>query len=448
MSTQVTKPTKIVRPAQVKPARRQRSRTASIPISEVILMALESLWSNRLRTSLTMLGVIIGIASVIAITSVGQGVQRATEQQIQSLGTNLLNIQSGASRTGGISLGGGSASTLTLDDARAIAAQAPSVQQVAPYLTRQRQATYGNTNTSTLLNGVDLNFPTVRNLTPRQGRYFTQDEVDTAKSVVVLGSKVCKDLFENSKSADPNCSANPIGQGVRLQGNLYQVIGVMESKGTTGGFDQDDQVYIPLLNMSSRIVGTNALKGISISGFWVKVTNEDEMEAAQFQVTNLLRLRHNIYPPQQLDDFRITNQADIISTFGNVVGLMTMMVGAIAAISLVVGGIGIANIMLVSVVERTREIGIRKAVGATKSAILSQFLTEAIIVSIVGGAIGIALGIAIAFAAANAFQFPFIISVLSVVAGFGLSAIVGLVAGVIPARNAARLDPIAALRSD
>lgn len=448
MSTQITKPTKIAKPAKMpRSARSRRLRAAAMPISETISMALESLWSNRLRTSLTMLGVIIGIASVIAITSVGQGVQKATEQQIQSLGTNLLNIQSGASRTGGISLGGGSASTLTLDDAKAIAAQAPAVQQVAPYLTRQRQATYGNTNTLTLLNGVDLNFPAVRNLTPRQGRYFTQDEMDTAKSVVVLGSKVCKDLFESPKSADPNCSANPIGQGIRLQGNLYQVIGVMESKGTTGGFDQDDQVYIPLLNMSSRIVGTNALQGISIGGFWVKVASEDEMEAAQFQVTNLLRLRHNIYPPQ-LDDFRITNQADIISTFGNVVGLMTLMVGAIAAISLVVGGIGIANIMLVSVVERTREIGIRKAVGATKSAILSQFLTEAVIVSIVGGAIGIALGIAIAFGAANAFKFPFIISIPSAIAGFGLSAIVGLVAGVIPARNAARLDPIAALRSD
>ncbi len=423
-------------------------QTVSIPITEVLSMAVESLWSNRLRTSLTMLGVIIGIASVIAITSVGQGVQKATELQIQSLGTNLLNIQSGASRSGGINLGGGSASTLTLGDAKAIAAQAPSIQQVAPYLTRQRQAAYGNTNTLTLLNGVDLNFPEVRNLNPVQGRYFTQEELDTAKSVVVLGSKVCKDLFENPKVVEPTyCTANPLGEGIRLQGNLYQVIGVMEPKGNTGGFDQDDQVYIPLLSMSSRIVGTNSLQGISISGFWVKVPSDDEMEPAQFQVTNLLRLRHNIYPPQ-LDDFRITNQADIISTFGNVVGLMTLMVGAIAGISLVVGGIGIANIMLVSVVERTREIGIRKAVGATRGAILSQFLTEAVIVSIVGGCIGIGLGVAIAFGAATAFKFPFIISMLAVVAGFGLSAIVGLIAGVIPARNAARLDPIAALRSD
>jgi putative ABC transport system permease protein len=422
-------------------------QTVSIPITEVLSMAVESLWSNRLRTSLTMLGVIIGIASVIAITSVGQGVQKATELQIQSLGTNLLNIQSGASRTGGVNLGGGSASTLTLEDAKSIATQAPSIQQVAPYLSRQRQAAYGNTNTLTLLNGVDLNFPAVRNLNPVQGRYFTQDEIDTAKSVVVLGAKVCKDLFENPKVAEPTCTANPIGEGVRLQGNLYQVIGVMEAKGNTGGFDQDDQVYIPLLSMSSRIVGTNALQGISISGFWVKVPSDDEMEAAQFQVTNLLRLRHNIYPPQ-LDDFRITNQADIISTFGNVVGLMTLMVGAIAGISLVVGGIGIANIMLVSVIERTREIGIRKAVGATRGAILSQFLTEAVIVSIVGGCIGIGLGVAIAFSAASAFKFPFIISILAVAAGFGLSAIVGLIAGVIPARNAASLDPIAALRSD
>ena len=427
---------------------RQKIRPISVPMLEILTMSIESLWSNKLRTALTMLGVIIGIAAVIAITSVGQGVQKSTEQQLQSLGTNLLNIQSGASRVGGISGGGGSASTLTLNDAKAIATQAPSIQKIAPYLTRQRQVTYGNRNTLTLINGVDLNFPEVRNLNPSIGRYLSQEEIDTAKSVVVLGTKVCKDLFENPRAdAVTACTVNPLGSDVRIQSATYRIIGVMEPKGNTGGFDQDDQVFIPLKSMSARIVGTNALSGISISGFWVKVPSEDDMEAAQFQVTNLLRLRHNIYPPNP-DDFRITNQADIISTFGNVVGLMTLMVGAIAGISLVVGGIGIANIMLVSVVERTREIGVRKALGATKSAILNQFLTEAAIVSTVGGAIGIGFGIAIAFTASTSFKFPFVVSIPSIVAGFGLSLIVGLTAGVIPARNAARLDPIAALRSD
>jgi putative ABC transport system permease protein len=199
--------------------------------------------------------------------------------------------------------------------------------------------------------------------------------------------------------------------------------------------------------MSTQLVGNNSLSGTAISGFWLKAKDQAELEAAQFQVTNLLRIRHNIYPPKP-DDFRISNQIDIINAFTNVVGLFTVMVSAIAGISLIVGGIGIANIMLVSVVERTREIGIRKAVGATNSAVLSQFLTEAILVSLVGGAIGIALGVAIAFAAATTFKFPFVISPLSIIAGFGLSTIIGLIAGVIPARNAARLDPIIALRSE
>jgi putative ABC transport system permease protein len=199
--------------------------------------------------------------------------------------------------------------------------------------------------------------------------------------------------------------------------------------------------------MSARLVGNNALVGVSVTGVLVKAANAEDLEASQFQVTNLLRLRHNIYPPQA-DDFRLTNQADIVSAFTNIVGLFTVMVVAIAGISLVVGGIGIANIMLVSVVERTREIGIRKAVGATNSAVLNQFLAEAIVISIVGGCIGIGTGIVIAYASANIFKFPFIISFLSIIAGFGLSLTVGLLAGVIPARNASKLDPITALRSD
>jgi putative ABC transport system permease protein len=221
----------------------------------------------------------------------------------------------------------------------------------------------------------------------------------------------------------------------------------MEPKGASGGFDQDDRIYIPLKNMSARQVGNNALQGIAVSGFWVQALDESEIEAAQFQLTNLLRLRHKIFPPQP-DDFRIVNQTDIVSAFTNVVGLLTLMVGAIAAISLIVGGIGIANIMLVSVVERTREIGVRKALGATRAAILNQFLTEAILVSGLGGVIGIGLGVAIAYSSATIFQFPFLVSIWSVAAGFGLSMVVGLVAGVIPARSAAKLDPIQALRSD
>ncbi len=413
------------------------SRT--LPLLEVLSMAAEALWSNKLRTGLTMLGVIIGISSVIAITSIGQGVQKGVEQQIQALGTDVLQVLAGAARSGNISQGTGSSSTLTWEDAKAIAQQAPSAEVVSAYLQRNAQVVYEGQNTSTTVYGTDLNYPEARNTHPQQGRFFTQEELDSAAQVAIIGPTVQRTLFGQG--------VNPIGERIRIRGEAYEVIGIMEPKGSQGPQDRDDQIFIPLTSMSGRLVGNNALAGISVSGILVKGSNQEKLEAAQFQVTNLLRLRHNIYPPQ-VDDFRLTNQADIVSTFTNVVGLFTVMVVAIAGISLVVGGIGIANIMLVSVVERTREIGIRKAVGATNSAILNQFLAEAIMISTFGGGIGIGSGILIAFASANIFKFPFVISFLSVIVGFGLSLTVGLIAGVIPARNAAKLDPIAALRSD
>ncbi|MBW4644372.1 MAG: ABC transporter permease [Goleter apudmare HA4340-LM2] len=413
--------------------------TRTVPLLEIISMAAESLWSNKLRTGLTMLGVIIGISSVIAITSVGQGVQKGVEQQIQALGTNVIQILAGAARSGNVRQGVGSSSTLTWEDAKAIASQAPSADVVSAYLQRNAQVVYGGQNTSTTIYGTDLNYSEVRNTYPQEGRYFTQEELDTSAQVAILGPTVKNTLLGQN--------SNVMGEKIRIQGEAYEVIGVMEPKGSQGPMDRDDQIFIPLTSMSGRLVGNNALSGISVNGILVKSSNEQRLEAAQFQVTNLLRLRHNIYPPQA-DDFRLTNQADIVNTFSNVVGLFTIMIVAIAGISLVVGGIGIANIMLVSVVERTREIGIRKAVGATNSAVLNQFLSEAIMISIIGGSIGIASGIVIAFAAATIFKFPFVISFLAVIAGFGLSLSVGLVAGVIPARNAAKLDPITALRSD
>lgn len=416
-----------------------RVHPTKVSLLEVVTMALEALWSNRLRTALTMLGVIIGISSVIMVTSVGQGVQKATEQQIQSLGTNVMLVLTGIARSGGISQGAGSASTLTWEDAQAIAQQAPAAEGVTAYLQRFGQVVNGDQNTSTSILGTDLSYPDVKEIKPQTGQYFSQDDLNNAESVVVLGSAVRNELFAPDETV--------IGANVRIQNGRYTVIGVMESKGSVGGQDQDDRVYIPLTTMSSRIVGNNSLSGTAISGFWVKAKDQVQLEAAQFQVTNLLRIRHNIYPPEP-DDFRISNQVDIINTFSNVVGLFTVLVGAIAGISLVVGGIGIANIMLVSVVERTREIGIRKAIGATNSAILSQFLTEAIVVSLVGGAVGVAIGVGLAFAASSVFRFPFVVSLWSVIAGLTLAFTVGLIAGVIPARNAARLDPIAALRSD
>lgn len=416
-----------------------RIHPTRVSLLEVLTMSLEALWNNRLRTGLTMLGVVIGIASVITVTSVGQGVQKATEQQIQALGTNVILVLTGVARTGGISQGTGTASTVTWEDARAIAKQAPAAQGVTAYLQRGVQVVYEGQNNSTTLLGTDLSYPDVKNIHPQEGQFFSQKDLDSARPVAVIGSTVRDELF--------GANGNAIGAQIRVQTELYNVIGVMETKGSVGGQDQDDRIYIPLTNMSARIVGNNSLKGIAISGFWVQAKDSAALDAAQFQITNLLRIRHNIYPPQQ-DDFRLSNQADIINAFSNIVGLFTVMVSAIAGISLVVGGIGIANIMLVSVVERTREIGVRKAVGATNSAVLSQFLTEAVMVSIAGGALGIGFGVAIALLAATLFKFPFVISVWSIVAGFGLSFVIGLVAGVIPARNAAQLDPIAALRSE
>jgi putative ABC transport system permease protein len=421
----------------------------SVSIAEILSMAGEALWSNKLRTLLTMMGIIIGITAVIAITSIGQGVQKATEQQLQGLGANLLQVQAGAARSGNVSQGGGSASTLTWEDAKAIQSQVTAAQLVSAYLQQTAQVVYAQENISTPIIGTDTNYPDVRNTHPQIGRFFTQAEVDAADPVAILGA-TARDELLGTDSTD-------LGEAIRIQGQSYTVIGVMETKGSQGPFNPDEQIYIPLTNMSARLVGNNALAGVAVRGIYVQVksqdqshpnqSNQDQMNAAQFQINNLLRVRHNIFPPAA-DDFRVTNQADIVNTLSSVVGLFTIMVVAIAAISLIVGGIGIANIMLVSVVERTREIGVRKAIGATNAAILNQFLTEAAIIAIIGGAIGIGLGVAIGFFAALLFKFPFVVSLWSIVLGFGLSFVIGLVAGVIPARNAARLDPIAALRSD
>ena len=415
-----------------------KKATQQVAFGEVLGIATEALWSNKLRTGLTMLGVVIGIASVTSITSIGQGIQKNVGQQIQSLGTDVLQVMPGAARSGNVFQGAGSISTLTWEDAKAIARGAPSAKIVSATLQRSAQAVYGGTNTNTTVYGADINYPEARNTHPQIGRYFTQEELNQAAQVAVLGSTVQRELFGN---------ATGLNEKIRVQGESYRVIGVMESKGSQGPMDRDDTIFIPLTTMSSRIVGNNAIRGVSVNTIWIKGVNQDALTAAQFQVTNILRLRHNIYNPDN-DDFRIRNQSDLISTFSNVIGVLTILVVAIASISLVVGGIGIANIMLVSVVERTREIGIRKALGANNSAILTQFMIEAVSISTIGGIVGAGSGVLIAFVSSLLFSFPFVVSGESIIVGFVLSTAVGLVAGVIPARNAARLDPIAALRSE
>lgn len=409
-----------------------------IAFGEVLGIANEALWSNKLRTGLTMLGVVIGIASVTSITSIGQGIQKSVGQQIQSLGTDVLQVMSGSARNGNVVQGVGSTSTLTWEDAKAIAKGAPSAQVVSATLQQSAQVVHGSTNTNTTVYGTDLNYPAARNTHPQSGRYFTQQELDQSSQVAVLGTTVQRKLFGNT---------NPINAKIRVKGQIYRVIGVLESKGSQGPMDRDDTILIPLTTMSSRVVGNNSIRGVSVNTIWIKGENQKALTAAQFQVTNILRLRHNIHNPDD-DDFRVTNQADLIRTFSGVVGVLTILVVAIASISLIVGGIGIANIMLVSVVERTREIGIRKALGASNSAVLTQFMIEAVSISTIGGVIGAGSGVLIAFGSSLAFSFPFVVSSWSIILGFALSTGVGLVAGVIPARNAAQLDPITALRSD
>ncbi len=415
------------------------SLTKTSLVTEVLTMAVNSLWSNKLRTGLTMLGIIIGISSVVGVTSIGQGVKKATEKQIQSLGSDVILVLAGAASSGGISQGGGSASTLTVADAEAAASQVTAARKVTAFLQRGNiQVVYNGQNIATTLLGTDLNYPDVKDAYPQEGQFFTQTDLDNANSVAVLGTKVRDQLFGEESA---------IGAEIRIQNKLYRVIGVMPPKGAVGPTDQDDRVFIPLSNMSSQIVGNNAVSGVAISGFWIAAKDGTQIDAAQFQVTNLLRLRHNIYPPQ-LDDFRIINQVDVINTFTSIISLFTVLLVAIAGISLVVGGIGIANIMLVSVVERTKEIGLRKALGASYFAILTQFLTEAVVVSSVGGMIGIFVGIGITITGTKIMKVPLVISPLSIIAGLGMSVSVGLIAGVVPARNAAKLDAIVALRSE
>lgn len=416
-------------------------RSSSVSAVEILTMAFETLWSNKLRTALTMLGIIIGIMAVIAVTAIGQGTQKATEQQLQSLGTDILQVQAGASRSGAVQQGAGSATTLTLEDAEAITQQVLGVDRVSAILQQSAQVVYGENNDSMTIIGTDVNYPDVRNTHPQTGRFFTEEEIKAAKPLAVLGPTARDELLGSGSIAE--------GAQIRISGQTYDVIGVMETKGSQGPQNPDEQIYIPLTNMSARLVGNNAVKGIAIRGIYVKVKSQEQLDAAQYQTTNLLRVRHGIYPEKgDKDDFRTVNSADIINTLTSTSKLFTVMIVAVAVISLIVGGIGIANIMLVSVVERTREIGIRKAIGATSTAILSQFLAEAVVIAVIGGVIGIGLGIAIAFAASNLFKFPLVISLWSILFGFGLTFVIGLLAGVIPAHNAASLDPITALRSD
>ncbi len=400
---------------------------------ESIKMAVTTLTGNKVRSSLTMLGIIIGNASVITMVGVGQGAQRYASGQFESLGPNVLFILPGSDesrqRTTEV------IRTLTLDDAKAIADQVPSVESVAPQLQTQRLITYSNKRSDTLITGTTPEFTIVRDFDMERGRFFTDIDVQRRNRVAALGADTAKKIFGTS---------DPVGQSIRIRNISFQVIGVMEAKGAFLGNNQDESVYIPITTMASQIVGRTSPYGLSVSFISVTAKDEKSVSAAQFQMTNLLRLRHKIV---NSNDFTIRTQKDALEIVGNVTGALTLMLAAIAGISLFVGGIGIMNIMLVSVRERTQEIGLRKAIGATQQDILLQFIIEAIILSALGGMIGTGIGVGGVSLVSAFTPLKAGVSTTAIVLAVGVSGGIGLFFGVFPARQAAKLDPIVALRS-
>lgn len=401
-------------------------------ITESVSMALKTLSANRLRSLLTVLGIIIGNASVIGMVGVGQGAQRYTTQQLQSLGTNLLFIYPAF---GDVRRTTQRQNTLVLSDAEAIAAQVPSVKEVAPQISNQTLVASQSNATRTSVNGTTPAFVSVRNFSLAQGRFFSEADVERSAQVVVLGSQLAEELFG---------ARSPLGETVHLNNISFEVIGVMASKGSSAGSNQDETAYIPITTMASLLVGRTSPYGIGINSISVSAQNEASVDIAEYQITNLLRLRHKI---ADVDDFTVRNQKDTLDAANNVTGALTLLLGATAGISLFVGGIGIMNIMLASVTERTHEIGLRKAIGATQTDILLQFLIEAVILSLAGGVIGTVIGAGAILLVGVYTPLQTSISVPAIALAVGVSGGIGLFFGVFPARHAAKLDPIVALRS-
>ncbi len=402
-------------------------------ILESINMAVKTLTANKTRSTLTMLGIIIGNASVIMMVGVGQGAQRYASQQFESLGPNVLFIIPGSEKAQNRSVD--RPRSLTLEDAKAIASQVPTVSAVAPQLQSQLLVTYRNKKADTSITGITPDFTVVRDFNVARGRFITDLDVQRRNRVVALGSDLAKKLFDG---------ADPIGQEIRIRNISFQVVAVMQAKGAFLGSNQDDVALIPLTTMASRLVGRTSPYGTSISFINVNARDEASINAAQFQITNLLRRRHKIVNE---NDFTIRNQKDALEIVGNVTGALTLMLAAIAGISLFVGGIGIMNIMLVSVRERTQEIGLRKAIGAAPNDILTQFMIEAIILSAIGGLIGTTIGVGGITLVGAVTPLKAGVSVPAILIAVGVSGGIGLFFGVFPARQAAKLDPIVALRS-
>jgi putative ABC transport system permease protein len=404
------------------------------------LTALESLTANKLRAGLTILGIVIGVAAVIALVSIGRGAQAQITSRIESNGTNLVFVRPGSIQEGGVAAGAGSAATLTQDDAEALAS-APSVVGVAPQVSGRAQVVYLGQNTNTSLVGVTPDFQTVHDLQVEEGEFISQENVDARSLVIVLGSSVANTLFGGSGGA--------VGQTLRLNGQPMRVIGVLTSKGGSGFGNQDDQVLVPLTTAQTRLIGNSRFRGANvINQISVQAASAGEVQTAMDGITEILRERHQT--SSGTDDFTVQNQQDLLATATQVTDTLTLFLGGIAAISLLVGGIGIMNIMLVSVTERTREIGVRKAIGARRRDILYQFLVESAVLSLVGGLIGIAIGWLISQlmgrVQVGGSAITPVVGLDSILLATGFSIAVGLFFGIYPATRAASLEPVEALR--
>jgi putative ABC transport system permease protein len=406
-------------------------------IFQAFRIALRSLRVNKLRTALTMLGIMIGVGAVIAMVSVGTGAQVRVAEQIQSLGSNLIIVLPGSRNTAGLRLGQGSQVTITEDDATAIAREVPTVQAVAPALRGNAQVVYGNLNWWTTINGVTADFFEARDWVLDSGRPILQEDVDGATKVALLGQTAALNLFGES---------DPIGEIIRIKKVPFTVVGLLSRKGqTTWGQDQDDVIIIPLTTAKKKVLGASQANSRSVHSISIKVMPGDDMTEAEADIRRLLRDRHRLQPYQE-DDFWLRNLAEVLQAQEETSAVLTYLLAAIASVSLLVGGIGIMNIMLVSVTERTREIGLRMAVGARARDILTQFLVEAVTLSLIGGVIGIVLGVGGSNAISYFAEWPTVLALNAVFVAFGFAAAIGIFFGFYPARKASRLDPIEALR--
>lgn len=397
---------------------------------EGFLMAWSSLIANKMRSLLTMLGIIIGVAAVIALVSIGYGVRQQITESISSLGSNLLMVYPGAPRTPGVRPVAGANKTIKLSDYEAIS-KMDSVQAASPVAANSYLTVYMSKNWTTTVNGANADFQYVNNWTMKSGRFITESQIERRERVAVIGATVAKNLFGNE---------DPIGKDIRIHKNSFKVVGVLDEKGSgTMGNDQDDVIVVPYTTMMERVMGVDYLRMI-----YIQAKEGEDLERVQADIENILRVRHGIKNPD-LDDFNVNNMASIMKAVEENTATMTLFLGAVAAISLLVGGIGIMNIMLVSVTERTREIGVRKALGATYRTIITQFLIEAVVISLVGGAIGIVVGIGASQLIATVAKLKTVVTTGPILLSFGFSMTIGLVFGLYPARKAAKLNPIDAL---